>query len=56
MNNTRNRSWAIACIIAIPLLFLLPGCEKEQGPLEEAGENLDEAMQDTKRAIEDAAD
>lgn len=56
MQKYRTHSWMLAFLIAIPLLFVLPGCEKEQGPLEEAGENLDEAIQDTKRAVEDAAD
>tara|TARA_R110000868_G_scaffold311798_2_gene572748 strand:+ start:344 stop:514 length:171 start_codon:yes stop_codon:yes gene_type:complete len=56
MKNVRNRSWALALLIAMPLLFALPGCEKEQGPMEEAGENIDEAVQDAKRAVEDASD
>jgi len=44
------------------LLFMLAGtgavmtaCE-EQGPLEKAGEKADEAVNDTKRAVKDAAD
>jgi hypothetical protein len=56
MKNVRNRSWMLALLIAMPLLFALPGCEKEQGPMEEAGENIDEAVQDAKRAVEDATD
>lgn len=31
------------------------GCE-EQGPAEKAGEKIDEAINDTKRAVEDATD
>lgn len=56
MKNERKNSWMLALFIAMPLLFALPGCEKEQGPMEEAGENIDEAVQDAKRAVEDAAD
>lgn len=33
----------------------LAGCDKD-GPMEDAGEQLDEASQDAKRAIEDATD
>lgn len=36
-------------------VVLMSGCEKK-GPLEQAGEDLDEAVQDTKRAVEDATD
>lgn len=56
MKNVRKNSWTLALLIAMPLLFALPGCEKEQGAMEEAGENVDEAMQDAKRAVEDATD
>ena len=31
------------------------GC-KEKGPMEEAGEKVDEAAKDTKRAVKDATD
>ena len=34
---------------------LLGGCEQE-GPLEKAGEKADEAVNDAKRAVKDAAD
>ncbi len=35
--------------------ILLGGCEQE-GPLEQAGEKADEAVNDAKRAVKDAAD
>ena len=35
---------------------LMVGCEKNEGPLEEAGEKVDEAAKDTKRAVKDATD
>ena len=41
-------------IIALPAM-LLGGCE-EKGPAEKAGEAIDETIQDTKRAVEDASD
>ncbi len=34
----------------------LAGCEEDDGPAEEAGEAIDEAVQDTERAVEDATD
>ncbi|MEX2615446.1 MAG: hypothetical protein WD767_05075 [Alphaproteobacteria bacterium] len=41
-------------VIAAPAM-MLGGCE-EQGPAEQAGEAIDEGVQDTKRAVEDAKD
>ena len=35
---------------------LMVGCEKNEGPLEKAGEKVDEAAKDTKRTVEDAKD
>ena len=32
------------------------GCEKEEGPLEEAGEKVDEAAEDVRDAAKDATD
>ena len=49
----RNTVFVLA-LAAAPALALT-GCE-EQGPLEKAGEAADEAVNDTKRAIEDAKD
>lgn len=37
------------------LLVALSGCE-EQGPLEEAGEEVDDKVEETGEAIEDATD
>lgn len=37
------------------LLLMVASCE-EKGPMEEAGEAIDEAVEDTKRKVEDAAD
>jgi hypothetical protein len=35
---------------------LMVGCEKNEGPLEEAGEKVDEAAKDAGRAVKDATD
>ena len=51
-----SNPFRIAMLIAafsVPLM--LAACE-EQGPAEKAGEAVDEAVQDTKRAVQDAAD
>lgn len=40
-------------VLALTAAFLV-GCE--QGPAEQAGENLDEAVEDTASAVENAAD
>jgi hypothetical protein len=32
------------------------GCQTKKGPMEKAGEKVDEAVKDTKRAVEDAVD
>ena len=37
-------------------LWFLSGCENNDGPAEQAGEEIDEAINDTKRKIEDATD
>ena len=42
-------------IAAFSVPLMLAGCE-EEGPAEKAGQAIDEAVQDTKRAVEDAAD
>jgi hypothetical protein len=34
----------------------LASCDEPDGPAEKAGEAIDEAVQDTKRAVEDATD
>ncbi|SMF14103.1 hypothetical protein SAMN06265365_10567 [Tistlia consotensis] len=36
--------------------FALTGCDDHEGPAEKAGKKVDEAIQDTKRAIDDATD
>ncbi|HEY9568066.1 MAG TPA: hypothetical protein VIR38_08240 [Thalassobaculum sp.] len=36
--------------------FGLVACDEADGPAEQAGQAVDEAVQDTKRAVEDASD
>lgn len=43
-----------AALLMGVLLVALPGCE--QGPMEEAGEEVDDAVEDTGDAIDDATD
>jgi hypothetical protein len=46
------------CLLSIVLTASLggfAGCQTK-GPMEEAGEKVDEAVKDTKRAVEDAVD
>jgi hypothetical protein len=59
MNKNSKRSLALRAT-ALALLFALSGagfyaCEKKKGPLESAGEKVDESIDDAKRAVEDAA-
>lgn len=44
-----------ATLFLITLILTLPACERH-GPLEEAGETIDEGIEDTGDAIEDATD
>ncbi len=40
-------------VIAVSLIFVLSACEKE-GPFEEAGEKIDQTVEETKEKIEDS--
>ncbi len=44
-----------AALLVSALMITLSACE-EQGPLEEAGEEVDDAVEDTGDAIEDSTD
>ncbi len=49
-------SEAIAtALIVSTLMITLPGCD-QQGPMEEAGENIDDSIEDAGDSIEDATD
>lgn len=45
----------IKWVLALSLGAILVGCDNK-GPAERTDEKLDEAVQDTKRAVEDATD
>lgn len=59
---TQNTKRSVAArTTALALLLALSGaglqaCEEKKGPLEKAGEKVDESVNDAKRAVEDAAD
>lgn len=55
MRQTIIRSLMVA-FIAGAVAQPLAGCWEEKGPLEKAGEKADEAINDTKRAVQDATD
>ncbi|MFN2338817.1 MAG: hypothetical protein ABR544_07580 [Gammaproteobacteria bacterium] len=46
---------ASAALVVGALFIALPGCER-QGPAERAGENIDNAMEETGDKIEEAGD
>jgi hypothetical protein len=48
------KHWMLCSLLAANLGALV-GCQSK-GPIEEAGEKVDEAVQDSKRAVEDVAD
>ena len=55
-NGTRRITSALfALLFALGGGAVLTGCE-DQGPAEEAGEEIDEAVEDAGDAVEDAAD
>lgn len=49
------RAAAFALLLALSVAGL-SACQERKGPLERAGEKVDEAAKDAKRAVEDAAD
>ena len=49
------RAAALALLLALAAAGLY-ACETKKGPMEKAGEKVDEAVNDAKRAAEDAAD
>ena len=45
---------AVVCLSGVGMA--VTACDDSEGPAEQAGEKVDEAVQDTKRAIDDATD
>ncbi|NEZ03917.1 hypothetical protein G4Y73_07105 [Wenzhouxiangella sp. XN201] len=54
LTNNKILNALFALLLALSV-GVLAGCE-DQGPAEEAGENIDEAMEDAADEMEDAAD
>ena len=52
MKNTMMRKLGLALLIAM-LGAGLAACEEEQGPAEEAGENIDESMEEMGEGMEE---
>lgn len=44
-----------ATVLASALMIMLTGCDRD-GPLEDAGEQMDDTIEDTGDAVEDATD
>jgi hypothetical protein len=49
------RQYLVWAAVLVPLAGALAACE-EQGPVEEAGETVDDAAEDAGDAVEDATD
>ena len=45
-----------AALFISALLVALPGCEKQEGPMEKAGESIDNATDSVGEHVEDAGD
>lgn len=54
-----DRKWIRSAAVVLGLALAAPvlsACEEEQGPIEQLGEKADEAVNDTRRAVDDATD
>ena len=55
MQHTLSRKAALALLAGL-LTLGLAACEEEQGPAEEAGEEIDQAVEEAGDSIEEATD
>lgn len=55
LRSTLTTTFVLLLTVALTALPLV-GCAEEQGPMEEMGEDLDEAVDDVQDAVEDAGD
>ena len=47
----------ISAVLAMSaLLVALPGCEKQEGPMEQAGKKVDQGVENVGKQIEEASD
>ena len=53
--NPAVRATTLALLVALSAAGLW-ACPEKEGPVERAGEKIDETVNDTKRAVEDAVD
>lgn len=51
-----DRSKTLLAALGLALALGVTACEEADGPFEQAGEAADEAVNDVKRAVEDAKD
>jgi len=56
MRNSTRRIRALAMALVVSFSFALQACPEKEGPMEKAGEKVDEAAKDAKRSVEDAMD
>ena len=52
----RRKAFLLMTVAVLSLGLATTGCEDNDGPMEELGESIDEAVDDAGDAIEDAAD
>ena len=45
-----------AALVMSALLVALPGCEKQEGPMEQAGKKIDQGVENAGERIENAGD
>jgi len=48
--------FAFSAVAAAMLLGLVPGCQKQEGPVEQAGKEVDKAVEKVGQQIEKAGD
>lgn len=53
--STRNSALRIAMLAAL-LMFGLGGCDRNEGPVEEAAEEVDESLEETGDTIDEAVE
>lgn len=49
MTNKHPLTFALAAVV---LALFLPGCQKEEGPMEKAGKSVDQAIEKAKDAVD----
>ena len=52
----KPRTTAKTCLLAVALLATLVGCQKQEGPAERAGKEVDKAVEKVGQQVEKAGD